>query len=44
LELSFDGIDFDQVSMTPDGKRIVCAASEKQSDVWMMENFDPDVK
>ena len=44
LGLPFDGIDFDQVSMTPDAKRIVCAAIEKQSDVWMIENFDPDVK
>ncbi|MGH7451345.1 MAG: TolB family protein [bacterium] len=32
------------VSMTPDGKRFVCRAYETQSDVWMMENFDPEVK
>ena len=42
LELPFDRINPDQVSMTSDGKRIVCAAIEEQSDVWMMENFDPE--
>jgi Tol biopolymer transport system component len=32
------------VSMTSDGSRIVCNVSETQSDVWLMENFDPDVE
>ncbi len=32
------------ISMTPDGKRIVCVVVETQSDVWMMENFDPEVE
>jgi len=32
------------VDITPDGKTIVCAIQEINSDVWMIENFDPDVK
>jgi Tol biopolymer transport system component len=32
------------LSMTSDGKRIVCAVNELQSDIWQMENFDPKVK
>jgi len=32
------------VSMTSDGKRIVCNVEETQSDVWLLENFDPEVK
>jgi Tol biopolymer transport system component len=31
-------------SMTPDGKQFVFEASRRFSDVWMVENFDPDVK
>jgi hypothetical protein len=30
--------------MTPDGKRIVCRVSEVESDIWLAENFDPDVR
>jgi Tol biopolymer transport system component len=29
--------------MTPDG-RLVAVVSQKQSDVWLMENFDPEVE
>ena len=32
------------VDMTPDGKRIICTVDEKQSDVWLMENFDPEAE
>ena len=32
------------VDITPDGKTIVCAIHETNSDVWMIENFDPDVE
>jgi len=32
------------VDITPDGKAIVCAIEETNSDVWMTENFDPDVE
>jgi Tol biopolymer transport system component len=41
-ESSFEGTVVDY-SMTPDGKRFVFAVSETQSDVWLVENFDPDV-
>jgi Tol biopolymer transport system component len=42
--LSFDDIWADGISVTPDGKRIVCAVVETKSDIWLMENFDPEVK
>jgi len=32
------------IDITPDGKIIVCAIPETNSDVWMIENFDPDVE
>ncbi len=32
------------IDITPDGKTIVCAVQETNSDVWMIENFDPDVE
>ncbi|MFH1313320.1 MAG: protein kinase [Candidatus Eisenbacteria bacterium] len=31
-------------SMTLDGKSLVCVVYEEQSDVWLMENFDPEWK
>jgi len=37
-------IDFEDVDITSDGKTIVCAIKETNSDVWMIENFDPDVE
>jgi len=40
LVLPFDNIRPDMVSMTPDGKYIISAGIEVQSDVWVMENFD----
>lgn len=33
-----------QIAITPDEKRIVCTVWDSQSDIWMMENFDPEVK
>lgn len=42
MTLPFDNID--TISMTPDGNRIVCSVYETHSDVWLMENFDPQVK
>ncbi|MFQ5641558.1 MAG: protein kinase [bacterium] len=36
--------DGDDMSMTSDGKRIVCPVNELLSDIWLMENFDPEVK
>ena len=32
------------VDISPDGKTIVAAIQETNSDVWMIENFDPDVE
>ena len=31
------------VDMTPDGRRIACFISRTESDIWLVENFDPDV-
>ncbi len=28
--------------VSPDGHRFVCSVVEQKSDVWLMENFDPD--
>jgi Tol biopolymer transport system component len=30
-----------EVSITPDGRLIVAAAEERQSDAWLVKNFDP---
>ena len=30
--------------ITPDGKTIIFTVDEENSDVWMIENFDPDVE
>ncbi len=38
--LPFDEID--GISMTPDGKQLVFAGVEKSSDIWYLENFDPE--
>jgi len=32
------------VVMLPDGSSLVCIAIESQSDIWLVENFDPDVR
>jgi hypothetical protein len=42
VTLPFENISY--ISMHPNGKRVVCSVSETQSDVWLMENFDPEVK
>jgi Tol biopolymer transport system component len=46
ITLPFDNILYreDGISLTPDGRRIVCAVMEKQSDIWLMENFDPEFR
>jgi len=45
VTLPFENIDRpDDITMTPDGKRLVCAVAISQSDIWMMENFDPAVE
>ena len=30
--------------LSPDAKRFACVVPEIKSDVWLVENFDPDVK
>ena len=37
-------INYCDIDITSDGKTIVCAIQETNSDVWMIENFDPDVE
>jgi Tol biopolymer transport system component len=32
------------VSMTPDGKNFIVTVYENYSDVWVVKNFDPDIK
>ncbi len=34
----------DRFSMTPDGKYLFFEVEKRLSDVWLVENFDPDVK
>jgi serine/threonine protein kinase len=36
--------DSSSVSVSPDGKQFVFNANKKNSDVWLVENFDPDMK
>jgi Tol biopolymer transport system component len=33
-----------RVSMSPDGRHFVCKAASIQTDLWLAENFDPDVR
>ena len=37
-------IKYGDIDISSDGKTIVCAIGETNSDVWMIENFDPDVE
>jgi hypothetical protein len=40
--LPFDEIG--GVSMTPDGRRFICVVYSSRSDIWVVDNFDPDDK
>ena len=42
IKLPFD--DVWDADISSDGKTIVCNVGEENSDVWMIENFDPDVE
>ena len=43
VTLPFDDLhDETIIDMSPDEKQIVCPVLEKQSDVWMVEKFDPE--
>jgi len=44
FDYTFSDITRDALTMTPDGKRFICTRVEYQSDVWMTENFDPEVE
>ena len=50
MTLPFEKLFFEQenrsaaVTMTPDGKSIICSVRETISDAWLIENFDPEVK
>jgi Tol biopolymer transport system component/tRNA A-37 threonylcarbamoyl transferase component Bud32 len=37
-------LDYNGVAITSDGRRIAYVVSESQSDVWMIENFDPEAQ
>jgi serine/threonine protein kinase len=42
ITLPFENIG--SIDIYPNGKKIVCTVGETQSDAWLMENFDPEVK
>ncbi|UCG51016.1 MAG: serine/threonine-protein kinase [Candidatus Latescibacterota bacterium] len=44
VDLPFERVDADGVSMTPDGRKYVYSKAERHADAWIVENFDPDVK
>ena len=44
IELPFDKVDSDRVSMTPDGRTFIYSKAERHADAWIIENFDPDVE
>jgi Tol biopolymer transport system component len=44
VELPFDNVASDRISMTPDGRRFVYSKAERHADAWIIENFDPDVE
>jgi len=42
VTLPFDKL-YEKISMSSDGKSFAFVIAESQSDIWLMENFDPDV-
>ena len=42
--LPFENINSGDMALTPDGKHIICSVQESISDVWLLENFDPEVE
>jgi Tol biopolymer transport system component/predicted Ser/Thr protein kinase len=40
--LPFKNVDW--VEMSPDGSQFICQLLESKSDVWVVENFDPDLR
>jgi Tol biopolymer transport system component len=44
IQLPFDeGIDGGRITMTPDGRKFVYSKVETQTDIWIVEHFDPEV-
>jgi Tol biopolymer transport system component len=41
---SENGLGPDAISLTPDGSRFVCSVRESISDIWMIDNFDPEIE
>jgi Tol biopolymer transport system component len=42
--LTMPGEISDSASISPDGRRFVGSIAEQKSDVWLMENFDPEMR
>jgi Tol biopolymer transport system component len=42
VTLPFDEVQ--GVNMSSDGRLLVCTVPERQSDVWLVQNFDPEMK
>jgi hypothetical protein len=36
--------DVSTMTMTPDAKKFIFSVSRKNSDIWMLENFDPEIE
>jgi len=41
VEIPFERVS--DIDVTPDGNRVAVAVPETQADIWLIENFDPDV-
>ncbi len=45
VTLPFENISPDNgIAMTPNSRQIVCTVVASQSDIWVMETFDPEIK
>jgi Tol biopolymer transport system component len=42
VNLPFDNVSNDRISLTPDGRIFVYSKTERHADAWIVENFDPD--
>ena len=41
LDIPFERVG--EIDIAPDGTRVVCAVPVSQSDIWLIENFDPEL-
>ena len=44
VKLPFDRINETHLDVTTDAQTLVCSREEDESDIWLIENFDPDIK